>query len=789
MRALDRKLLRDLWRTRAQVVSIAAVLAGGVMAVVAIGGAAASLERGRTAYYAAGHFADVFASLTRAPDEVAGRLAAIPGVAQVATRGVKEVRIDVVGLERPGMGRLISLPSPRAAAAVRLNVVRVLRGRAVRPDAEDEVLVNGRFADANHLEPGDSLVAVINERRTRLRIVGIAGAPDFLYEGGTSGMVSDERAFALLWAPFELTMSATGMRGAFNDVAIGLASGVPPAHVLPLVDSILAPYGSRGAVARSDQLSHRVVQNELHQLAVMGWAFPVFFVAVAAFLAGTVLSRLVTTEREQIAIVKAFGYSSTSIAAHYLAYAAAAVALGIGLGVAVGAWAGRAFTNLYTEILRIPDLRFQPDWAAVGASVALLGIAALGGAARAVRAAALLSPAEGMRAPAPARFRALLLDRLGMGRALPASARMVLRGLERRPTRAMLGAAGVAAALAMMAGSLSLYDASSRMVELQFGVGHRETLAVGMLTDVPNGTRESFARLPGVTRVELTRTVPVRLRHAGRARTLALTGVEAGGTLFRLVDMQGHAYPVPPTGVVMSRSLARALDARPGDVIVAELLEDLTTRPVVVAAVLDEIMSPNAYMELGALGQLTMESAPATGAYLRTAGPPSPALFAALRDMPRVATVSSRQAMLETFDRMMARNFRVSATLIVVFASVIAMGVVYNGARIALSERGRELASLRVLGFTTREVGTLLLGEQALLALAAVPLGWSAGWLFAGYLARSFESEEYQVPLVTHATTYGFATVVVLLASAIAGVLMYRRAARLDLVAVLKTRE
>jgi putative ABC transport system permease protein len=789
MTALHRKLLRDLWRTRAQVASIAAVLAGGVMTVVALRGTSSSLERARADYYAAGRFAHVFASLTRAPDEVGTRLGAVPGVAQVATRVVKDIRLDVPGLDRPGVGRLIALPPPRQASAVRLDIVRVLRGRAVAADAEDEVLVSGRFAEANGMGPGDSLVAVINERRARLRIVGIGAAPDYLYEEAGGGMMIDERAYAILWAPHDLVAGATGMRGAFNDVAIELAPGARRERVITAVDSILAPYGGRGAIGRADQLSHRVVENEMRQLAVMGLAFPVFFVAVAAFLAGTVLTRLIATEREQIGVLKAFGYTNRAVAMHYLAYAAAAIALGIVLGLGVGLWVGRLFTGLYVEILRIPGLRFGVDWAAMASALGILSVATLAGAVRAVRAAALLPPATALQAPAPARYRMLLLDRLGMGAVLPAAARMVFRGLERRPSRAMLGAAGVAAALAMMAGALSLYDASHRMIFVQFRIGHRETLAVQMLSAVPASVRTAFARLPGVTRVELARAVPVRIRHAAHSRTLALTGLESGGILHRLVDVHGVTREMPPDGAVLSASLADALTVRPGDSVTLDLLERLETRHVVVAAVLDELMSPNAYMELGAMGRLVGDGTLANAAYLRLDQPPSASLFDRLRDMPRVAGVASREAMLDNFDRMMAQGFRITSALVVAFASVIAIGVAYNGARIALSERGRELASLRVLGFTTREVGTMLLGEQAILAVAAVPLGWLLGWLFAGYLVHAFENEQFQVPLVTRAATYAFASAVVLVASAGAGALMYRRAARLDLVAVLKTRE
>ena len=788
MMAIDRKLLRDLWRTRAQVASIALVLAGGVLSVVSIRGTASSLALARDDYYAAAHFADVFAALTRAPDAVRSRLEILPGIAQVQTRVVKDVRLDVPGFDRPATGRLISMPAPHEGPQ-RINRVRAVRGRMFDPAADDEVLISGRFAEVNHLRPGDTLAAVINERRTNLRIVGIGAAPDFLYEEAGGGPAVDERAFGILWAPNALVTEATGMRGAFNDVAIELAPGARAGVVIAGVDSILTRYGGRGAIARRDQISHRVVENELSQLLVMGWAFPVFFIGVAAFLTGTVLSRLIATEREQVAILKAFGYTNGAVARHYLAYATLAFLVGIAIGVGIGEWMGRSVTALYSDLLRIPGLRFRIDWPAMALALGVLSIAALLGAVRSVLSAAQLPPAEALRPPTPARYRMLLLDRLGIGGVLPASARMVLRGLERRPSRALLGAAGIAAALAMLVGTLSLYDGSRRMIDVMFRIGHRETLGVTLVSPVPVAMASRFRALPGVTVVEPTRMVPVRIHHAGRSRTLGLTGLERGASIYRLVDARGRALEVPPDGVTISASLARTLEARVGDTVQLELLEQLKTRPVVVTATIDEMTSPNAYMEIGALGRLTGDGAQANAVYLRLAGRETPALLAGLREMSRVGSVASRAAMLETYDRMMARSFRINTTVIVIFATVIAVGVVYNGARIALSERGRELASLRVLGFTTREVGRLLLGEQAIVALLALPIGWLLGWLFGGYLVHAFESEHYQVPFVSRTGTYVFASFVVVAASAAAGALMYRRAARLDLVAVLKTRE
>ena len=789
MSVLARKLRRDLWRTRAQVLSIAAVMAGGVMSVVALRGTGSALDQARREYYAEQHFADVFAVLTRAPDAIAPRLAAIPGVRTVTTRVVKDVRLDVPGLELPAVGRMIALPASGTDVGATLNVVRVMKGRAIDPGADDEVLVSGRFAEANGLAPGDMLTAVINERRVVLRIVGIGAAPDYLYEEVGGGMAVDVRSFGLLWAPHELTAQATGMRGAFNDVALALDADAREPEVIAAVDTILARYGGRGAIGRVDQLSNRVVDNELRQLDVMALAFPAVFVAVAAFLVGSVLSRLVATEREQIAILKAFGYSNRTVALHYLAYAAAAIALGIVLGIAVGSWFGRFYTSLYVDILRIPGLSFHADWGNVALAVAVIFVAALAGALGAVRRVAVMPPAVALQPPAPARYRRLLMDRLGIGATLGAAPRMILRGLERRPSRATLGAAGVASALAMMAGALSLYDASRRMIDVQFRVGHRETLGVQLVNPSPTSVRETFAALPGVTDVELVRVIPVRLRHGARSRTMALTALEPTGRLHRLVDVSGRTFAIPPDGLVLSQMLAGPLAIRAGDSVEVELLETGEIRHAVVASLLDELMSPNAYADIGATRALVGGRELATGAYLRVDTSPSAALFDRLRTMPRVITASSRVAMLEQFDRMMARGFRTTSAIVVIFAAVIALGVVYNGARISLSERGRELASLRVLGFTTREVGAMLLGEQAILTVIAIPLGWMLGRFFAGYLAHAFESEYYQVPIVTRAATYIFASAVVLAASAFAGVLMYRRTTRLDLVAVLKTRE
>ena len=164
-------------------------------------------------------------------------------------------------------------------------------------------------------------------------------------------------------------------------------------------------------------------------------------------------------------------------------------------------------------------------------------------------------------------------------------------------------------------------------------------------------------------------------------------------------------------------------------------------------------------------------------------------MVAELKETPAVSGVVVRASVMRAFERTIAESFSISITMMVAFACIIASGIVYNGARVALSERGRELASLRVLGFSRGEVSRLLLGEQAMLALAGIPLGLLLGYGLAWLVAVRFESDLFRIPLVIRQTTIAYSLGIVASAALLSALAVRRRIHRLDLVAVLKTRE
>ena len=790
MRALDRKLLRDLSRSRAQIISIAAVVACGVASVLAMRSTLDSMQHASESYYSVARFPNVFASLKRAPERVALRIMEIDGVSAVDTRVAFDALINVPGLSETAAGHFVSVPTDGQPL---LSTLHLRRGRFLAPRAEDEVVINEHFAEANKLRPGDTLSAVINGRWRELVIVGVVLSPEFVHDAIPSsgfGMFGDSKHTGILWMRRNSLAPAYGMDGAFNDVGVTLVAGANEKQVIADIDNLLRPYGGGHAYARKDQLSANIVAGEIEQLRVFGTAMPVVFLSVAAFLLNVVLSRMVATQREEIASLKAFGYSNTSIGIHFLGYPAAAIAVGSAAGIALGVWAGAKYTQLYTGFFKLPSFEHHTSFGLIAAAVSVSAVAAVIGALSGVRAAVSLPPAEGMRPPSPTTFKRLWMERLGIEGILSPAVRMIVRNLERRPVRTVASVVGVALAAAILVVGTFAFDSARFMADSQFRHVEREDLSISFSSPVSPRALREIGHIPGVTRVEGFRVSPMKIRAGHRYRSILVMGLDTKTELRRIVDMDLRHYELPSSGIVLTKVLGDLLHIRVGDTLLVEVMEKGDrVRPVVVAAFANELIGLSGYMESGELARVLGEGPRVNGAYVTVAPGMGPAVVNRLSAIPGVGGTATRAGMLASFDRQMAESIRITVMIVASLASVVSLGVIYNGIRIALSERSRELASLRVLGFTRREVAMLLFGEQGIIDGIGTPFGLALGLLLAYWIAVGFKSELYRFPVVVLPHTYVFSAAVVFAAGIIAALLMRRRIYSLDLVAVLKTRE
>ena len=632
--------------------------------------------------------------------------------------------------------------------------------------------------------------AVINGRLRQLTIVGVALSPEYIYSIRPGELVPDDKRFGIFWMDRRALGAAFDMEGGFNDVVLTLAPGTPPAEIIARLDRILDPYGGLGAIPRALQLSHWTVENELAQLQSFGFMLPLVFLLVAAFILNVALTRALALQRPQIAALKALGYTNVAIGWHYLKWALIIGALGIVIGIAGGVWLGHVIIGLYNQFFRFPVLLFRvPVEVIVGATTLTLA-AAGAGAFSAVSRAVRVPPAEAMRPEAPARYRRSMLETPVVVRRLGSAGRMVLRNVTRHPLRAAASIFGIGFAVAILMIGFVFSDAIERLIETQFWVAERQDVTVAFVEPRSDAGRLALARLPGVIAVEPQRTVAVRVRSGHRERYLSLTGVPPSPRFKRIVDRDGRAIQMPPSGVVLSRMLAEVLEVRPGDDVMVEVLEGVRpVRQVTVAGEVDDILGLSVYMDLDALHRLMREGEVASGALLLIDPAQEAALSSALKELPAVAGAGFKRAVLKSFRETMAANMNLSILINLMFAGIIAFGVVYNAARVSLSERSRELASLRVLGFTRAEISLILMGELALLTLTALPVGALLGYALASALVQSIQSEVYRFPLYVSRQAVAWSFLGIIGAAAVSALLVRRRLDRLDLVAVLKVRE
>lgn len=787
MKSIDLKLWRDLWAMKGQALAIALVIAGGISTFIMSRSTLDSLKETRATFYRDYRFAEVFVSLKRAPESLRKRIREISGVDRISTAVIAEVKIELEHFSDPVTGSLVS---SSAQAGSGLNTLYLRAGRFTTPGRADEVVVSEAFAEAHAFKPGDRLTVIVNGRRKHLHIVGIALSPAYIYQIAPGAFFPDFERYAVLWMERDTLSAAIDMSGAFNQLSLTLSEDAALKEVIDRLDTLLQPYGGLGAYGRQDQLSHRLLDEEFRQLEKMAIIFPIIFLGVAAFLLNVVVSRIVGTQREQIAILKAFGYSHRHIALHYIEFVILIVCIGAVIGLFGGIQLGQLLGGMYMEFYRFPFLEFTLRPPMVLRAILVAIVSALLGTFFAVRKAALLPPAEAMRPEPPTIYRETLFERMGLKRWLGQPSRMIARHIERRPVKSLLSVIGIALACAiMMVGSFQ-EDAIDFMVEVQFGRTQREDISISFAEATAQNAINALENISGVNYAEPFRTVPVRLHFEHRSYLTAIRGSRSGGDLQRLLNTEFETIRLPDSGILLTAHLGKILGLQIGDKLDVEVLTgNRVRRELVVTGFVKQYMGVSAYMELTALNRLLQEGNAISGAFISIDKAQQSSVFEALKTSPKIVGTIIRESAIQSFNDTMAETLLIFTFINTLLASTIAFGVVYNSARIMLSERSRELASLRVLGLTRGEISYIMLGELGVLTFAAIPLGFLIGGGFCDYISDNLQTDLYRVPLILEPSTYGFAATVVLISAVVSGLIVRRNLDHLDLVAVLKTKE
>jgi putative ABC transport system permease protein len=602
-------------------------------------------------------------------------------------------------------------------------------------------------------------------------------------------MMPDPRRFGIVWAPRSSLEAPFDLEGAFSNVVLKLAPGANPDRVIETLDRLTARYGGIGASLREDQTSHGFLDAELKQLSAMVKVLPPIFLLVAAMLVNMTLSRLITLEREQIGLLKAIGYSSRAVALHYVEFVLLISVVGILIGMVAGTWLGAGLAGMYARFFSFPYLVFTRDPQIYGLAAIITLASAIAGALYAVRTVVQMPPAVAMAPPAPASYR----QRMGWVRRfvpLRQTGVMVARHLFRWPFRTASSTLGVAMAVAILVASLWSFGSVKHMIDVTFFRSERYDVQVVFGTPEPSRTLFAVRQMPGVLAAEPFRVVTARVSHRNLSKKVGVMGRPANADLSRVLDARLRPMVLPDSGLILSEALADALDVRLGDQINVNVLQG--ARPVAtlpVSGISLGYVGLGAAMDIEALNRLMGEGALVSGLNLMIDEGEDAAFYAAAKAAPKTEMITVTALMLERFQQTLAENITVMITVYVCLATIIAVGVVYNFARIALSEQGRELASLRVLGFTNREVAGVLFAELAIVVLMAQPIGWLIGYGISLAMVAAFSSDLYRVPFVVGREVFASASLIVLVAALMSAFAVRGRINSLDMIEVLKTRE
>lgn len=787
MHPLDKKLVRDLGSMKGQMIAVALVMSCGLAVMIMARSLIHSLDSTREAYYADHRFAEVFSDLKRAPNSLRKRITEISGVAAVETRVTGPAVLEIPGMKEPADGLIHSLPDDRPQ---QLNLLFLRSGRLPETGGKNEVVVGEAFAEAHGFQPGDYIDANLRGSRERLTITGIVLSPEYVFESRPGDTMPDNKRFGVFWMNERDLSVALDLDGAFNNVAIDLAPGVDKKTVMAELDRLLAPYGGLIAYGRKDHASAIRLDDELRILRGFAVAFPAIFLGIAAFMTSAALSRLVRLQREQIAQLKAFGYSSAAVGWHYLKFALVIVAVATVVGGSLGLVLAKAVVNLYHMFFRFPSLELMPDWNALASALVISTLAVAVGVSGSVRMAVKLAPAEAMRPEPPADFKPTIIERLGLSYLASPSFRMALRNIERKPWQSLFTTLGLALATGIPIVPGAMRDGIGYLMDFQWSLAQRQSVTVGLVEAGSAHAFNSLRHLPGVMDAEPFRAVPARIVSGHIERRTSITGIPRDPRLNRQLDDKGNPVFLPPSGLLVSAKLAEILRVKPGDIVRIEVQEG--RRPVLeipIGGTITDYAGVAAYMDIDALRREMKEGGTISGAHMTVDPAKWDAFLEKINEAPVIASLSITKAARESFRKSTGEMMDSIQGIYFGFAVIVSFGVVYNGARIALSERGRDLATLRVVGFTHGEVVGVLIGELAVLTLIAIPMGLLIGSGLANVLVVGVSTETVRMPLVLTSRTFATSVMIVLLSSTFSFAIVSRRIKKLDLIGVLKARD
>lgn len=788
IKALEKKMWRDLWSLKSQVLTVAVLIICGISLLVSEWSAYRSLQNARDHYYKHYCFADIFADFQTASIEPIRRIESLPGIETVVARITATGLVNLNGREEPSVGEFIAIPS---AQQPRLNKIFLRYGRLPKDSNELEIVVHEGYASANHLKPGDQINIVLKGKSEFARIVGIGLSPEYVYAINSSTPLPDDLHFGIFWMTEKSMQRMLNFNGSFNNIIVTIKPGsTSMPEIQANIDLILKPYGSLGAYNRDRQISNMFVEDEISQQKISSIFIPAIFLAIASFIVNIIVSRLVSRHRMQIAALKALGYTRSEISIHYLKLVFYMALTGTIPGILLGALLGRWMSALYESYFRFPSLHFS-----ISKSAAFIGLIAgilpgLAGAASSIRNVFAMAPAEAMRPVSPPAFHATLIDVLQLQRFIRPTGLMIFRNFLNRPLRLLSIILSLSAALAIVITAGSWSDMIAYLLKTQFNRAQKEDISVTLARPHPSNMIQELRHLPGVIFAEGYRELPIRMQFQHHKREISLIGWPEKREMRALLNKDLTPISMPASGILLSKFFQKSWGIKAGDNVLITALEGSSKFiEMPVAGFTDELFGIGAHINLPNLWAFMNEAPGYNIVTIKADMTKIKELYIALKGRPEVISIQIKNTLYKGFNESFGKVINSMTAILSIAALLIAVGIIYNSIRVSFSERSWELASLRVLGLQRIEVSTILLFEVGIQVLISLMPGCFLGRWLTELSMKLIHTETLAFPVVIEVSTYARGILVVLLAFALSSLIVYKMSGQLNPAEALKARE
>ncbi|MCX7921241.1 MAG: FtsX-like permease family protein [Clostridia bacterium] len=787
MGILNKMLFREIIKSKSQFLAAVAVIFAGISVFSASYMSYLNLKNSKDYYYEKYKFLDYYAEAKNITPEVLKQVKALDGVKEANVRISEDVGVDM-GKDKRITLRLISMPDDKKSI---INDIFFTSGTYFSSKFQNSCMVNRKFAEYYRLSEGDVLKAVINLRIYELKIDGIVESPEFIYtmKSVTSISPSAEN-FGIVYIKESTARTILGYGNSYNQLHVLFEKNADIKATKDKIEKLLKPYGFSNGIERKDQLSHKMLIDDIEQLEEMSVMFPAIFLTVAAMIIYVMQRRLISTQRTLIGVMKAFGYTNKRILLHYILFSLLISVVGSVLGVAVGPYISKYITAMYTRIYSIPVLDFKFYWDILFTGVLLsMSFCLIAGYSSAKRILSI-QPAEAMRSERPTSGKRIFLERIKLiWGSLNFGWKMSIRNIFRSRQRSIFTILGFIFTIMLFMISIFFIDSIDNILVQHFYKFQQQDYKIVFSKPASYYDALELSKVKGVRRSEPIMEIPVEIKKGWNKKNTLLVGLVDDNSFYNLIDENQRPIQLPNDGMLMAKSIADRLMVKAGDTVTVRFFAGtVKEKDVKVAGIVKQYTGFSCFMSLKQEGSLLEEGNFATGALIKADKGMYSAVKEELFKIPGVEVLENRLNDYKAFTKFLELTYMFIA-LMVLFASIMGFAIIFNTTVINITERRREFASLKVLGYTRGEVENVILRENLLLGFIALLPGALVGRLMCGMLGKMFVNDLFVLDVLVYPRTYIMAFASIFVFIICAQMANRNSISGLDMVEVLKNRE